>query len=177
MEACAFPSRLDFCIPRLASARLARQRLRRPPLRSGPLGDPPGPLRLCALFGGGRQFVRAELRNAPAPLPRVHLPNWRTPPARRAWRLALGSRQTPPCRSPARAPLARMVRAPPVATRGETCRAPPRPDSMPSRPTGSQPGISHSRSGHGPVHVSPSVAGNGAAGSTPAPGAPQGVPA
>ena len=54
---------------------------------------------------------------------------------------------------------------------------PPRPDSMPSRPTGSQPGISHSRSGHGPVHVSPSVAGNGAAGSTPAPGAPQGVPA
>ena len=55
--------------------------------------------------------------------PRVHLPNWRTPPARRAWRLALGSRQTPPCRSPARAPLARMVRAPPVATRGETCRA------------------------------------------------------
>ena len=38
---------------------------------------------------------------------------------------------------------------------------PPRPDSMPSRPTGSQPGISHSRSGHGPVHVSPSVAGHG----------------
>ena len=30
---------------------------------------------------------------------------------------------------------------------------PPRPDSMPSRPTGSQPGISHSRSGHGPIHV------------------------
>ena len=51
--------------------------------------DPPGPR--CgsglplgpsgALFGGGRQFVRTELRNAPAPLPRVHLPNWRTPPA------------------------------------------------------------------------------------------------
>ena len=36
---------------------------------------------------------------------------------------ALGSRQTPPCRSPARAPLDWPPCAPPVATRGETCRA------------------------------------------------------
>ena len=91
----------------------------------------------------------------------------RTPPARRAWRQTPGSLQIPPFRPAASTPPARMGRAPPAwrpcAPPGCNARRdlprPPRPDSMPSRPTGSQPGISHSRSGHGPIHVSPFMGG------------------
>ena len=72
-----------------------------------------------------------------------------------------------------------------AAIRAATCKTrrllprPPRPESNPRRPTGSQPGINHSRAGQPPacVHRSPSTASNGSGTAGTASGASDHPPA